>query len=205
MTQTPPAKRRILLVDDDPLTLAAIARILSNAGYELAQASSGEQALALDFLPDLAILDVRMEGMSGIELARHMQASATPFMFISALGSSDIVRQANQHGAVGYLLKPFDLAQVLPAVEMALGRAEEIRHLRGRESSLTSALVTGRETNMAVGLLMARYHTDREHAYQALRSYARSHRCKVQDIANALLDAEDLLNTFRGLLRESGG
>lgn len=205
MTVTPPAKRRILLVDDDPLTLATIARVLRNAGYETEQAGSGEDALRLEleFDPALAILDVRMAGMSGIELARQLQASSTtPFMFVSALGEADIVRQATEHGAVGYLLKPFELAQIVPAVETALGRADDIRRLRGREASLSNALETSRETSTAVGLLMARYHVDREQAYDALRGYARAHRRKVVEVAASLLEAEDLFNAFRRSLRE---
>jgi response regulator NasT len=183
--------------------LTTIARVLENAGYETEQAGSGEQALQLEpgFSPDLAILDVKMAGMSGIELARHLQASGdTPFMFVSALGAADIVRQANEHGAVGYLLKPFELAQIVPAVETALGRADDIRRLRGRETSLASALEAGRETSMAVGLLMARYHVGREQAYDALRSHARSHRSKVLDVAASLLEAEDLFNAFHRAL-----
>lgn len=203
-TAPAPAKRRILLVDDDPLTLTTIARVLENAGYQTEQAGSGEQALQLEpgFNPDLAILDVKMAGMSGIELARHLQAgSSTPFMFVSALGAADIVRQATEHGAVGYLLKPFELAQIVPAVETALGRADDIRRLRGRETSLSSALEAGRETSMAVGLLMARYHVGRDQAYDALRSHARSHRSKVLDVAASLLEAEDLFNAFHRALR----
>ena len=202
-TVSPP--RRILLVDDDPLTLSTVARVLQNAGYVTTEASSGEQALELEaaFAPHLAILDVRMAGMSGIELARHLQASSrTPFMFVSALGGADIVRQATEHGAVGYLLKPFELAQIVPAVETALVRSDEIAHLRGRETSLISALEAGRHTNMAIGVLMARFQIDREQAFEALRGYARSHRRKMVDVATSLLDAEDLFSAFRRQLRE---
>ena len=130
MTTNPIPKRRILLVDDDMLTLTTIGQVLRQAGYETAEASSGAEALQveLEFSPDLAILDVVMEGMSGIELAQHFQAAtATPFMFISARGEAEIVRQASEHGAVGYLVKPFDISQIVPAVETALGRADEIK------------------------------------------------------------------------------
>lgn len=209
MTTNPIPKRRILLVDDDMLTLTTIGQVLRQAGYETAEASSGAEALQveLEFSPDLAILDVVMEGMSGIELAQHFQAAtATPFMFISARGEAEIVRQASEHGAVGYLVKPFDISQIVPAVETALGRADEIKRLRGRESSLTSALAAGRETSMAVGMLMAKFHTDRDSAFDALRSYSRSNRRKVNDVAATLLDAEDMSNAFRTLLRgKSGG
>ncbi|NRR28978.1 response regulator [Oxalobacteraceae bacterium] len=204
MTSTPNAKRRILLVDDDELILATIGQVLRNAGFETAEASSGAQALQLEleFNPDLAILDVVMTGMSGIELAQRLHTgTTTQFMFISARGEADIVRQATEHGAVGYLVKPFDIAQVVPAVETALGRADEIKRLRGRESSLTSALAAGRETGMAVGMLMAHFHVDRDLAFEALRSYSRANRRKVHEVANELLDSEELRSAFRALLK----
>ena len=199
---TTQAKRRILLVDDDPLILATVRMVLQAGGYETAEAGSAAQALALvgDFCPDLALLDISMPDVSGIELAQRLQqGSDVPFMFVSAHAEADIVRQAAEHGAVGYLLKPFDIAQIAPALEAALGRADDIRQLRRSEANLTSALHAGRETSMAVGLLMARYHADRERAFDMLRTYARSQRAKVNDVAQALLQAEELLGRFHAL------
>ncbi|HEY8025738.1 MAG TPA: response regulator [Burkholderiaceae bacterium] len=195
-------KRRVLLVDDDPITLATISQILKKAGYETAQASSGKEALeiAVEFHPDLALLDVMMSEMSGIELAKCLQEmDKIPFMFISAHAEVEIVKQATEYGAVGYLLKPFDVAQVIPAFEAALGRADDIRRLRNSEANLTVALNSGRETSMAVGLLMAKYGADRNTAFEVLRAYARSNRCKINDVAENLLAAEELSNSFKRL------
>ena len=191
------SKRRILLVDDDLLTITTIAQVLRNAGYETAEATSGDEALkiALEFCPDLALLDIVMPGMSGIELAERLQADANiPFMFISAHSGADIVMQATQNGAVGYLLKPFDIAQIIPVVETGLCRANDIKHLKDRETSLTAALASGRETSIAVGILMTKFQTDRNSAFEALRTYSRSNRLRINDVADSILSAEEMLN-----------
>jgi AmiR/NasT family two-component response regulator len=200
-------KRRVLLVDDEPLILATIGQVLRNAGYETAEADSGEaaQQIALEFQPDMALLDVVLTGISGLELARFLKAETSiPFMFISASAEVEIVRQATEYGAVGYLLKPFDIAQIIPAFEAALSRADEIRRLRSSENNLTIALNSGRETSMAVGLLMARFGADRHTAFEVLRAYARSNRSKMNEVAESLLAAEEMFNTFKALFSKQG-
>lgn len=201
-------KRRVLLVDDEPLILATIGQVLRNAGYETAEADSGDIALkiAAEFHPDMALLDVVMTGMTGLELARHLQSGTNiPFMFISASAEVEIVKQASEYGAVGYLLKPFDIAQIIPAFEAALSRADEIRRLRNSEANLTVALNSGRETSMAVGLLMAKFGADRHTAFEVLRAYSRSNRCKMNEIAENLLSAEEMFNQFKALFSKQPG
>jgi CheY-like chemotaxis protein len=202
------SKRRVLLVDDDLLTLTTISQVLRNAGYETVETTNGQDALNMigQFNPDLAVLDVMMSGMSGIELAKHLHLETSiPFMFISAHAEADIVRQATENGAVGYLLKPFEIAQIIPAFEAALGRADEIRLLRGSEANLTTALNAGRETSMAVGMLMAKFHTDRDTAFEVLRAYSRSSRSKINEVANSLLAAEEMFSSFRDLFAKHPG
>ncbi len=202
MSSTAIPQRRILLVDDEPMTLAVIRLALQNAGYETIEATTGEDALVLaqQVQPDLALLDALMPGMSGLELARHLQEEThVPFMFVSGASEVKMVREATEHGAVGYLLKPFDVAQIVPAVEAALARADEIKQLRRSEIDLTTALNASRETSMAVGLLMTKFKTDRNNAFEVLRAYSRSHRCKINDVANRLLAAEEMFNHFNDI------
>jgi AmiR/NasT family two-component response regulator len=197
--QTLQKQRRILLVDDDELILGFLQQILQHAGYETCFATSGEEALkiALEREPDLALLDVHMPNMSGLELAKYLQEqSAMPFMFLSSSVDSEVVSQAAEYGAVGYLVKPVDAVTILPAVQAALARADEIKRLKRTETNLTMALNAGRETSMAVGLLMERYRTDRETAFELLRDHARSSRRKINDVANDLLSAAEMLNQF---------
>lgn len=202
------AKRCILIVDDDRLILATLSKGLQQAGYEVLLAASGEEGLqiALANKPDIAVLDVRMQNMSGIELAKHLREKTdVPFMFFSAYGDMEIVRQAAEHGAVGYLVKPLDIAQIVPSIESGLARAEEIRKLRQAEAGLTTALAAGRETSIAIGLLMERHHMDRDTAFNTLRESARIQRRKIGDIATDLIKAEELLNLTTPDSKSPGG
>lgn len=190
-------RRTILLVDDDRLILATLGAGLRDAGYEVLEATNGEAALVLvrERDPDIALLDMRMPGMSGLELARQLRAeSDVPFLFLSAYGDSATVREAAAEGALGYLVKPVDVPQVLPTIESALARAEEIRALRRTESQLNTALASSREASMAIGILMERARVDRMQAFEILRDHSRSQRRKLSDVANELVDSTEAVN-----------
>ena len=191
---------RVLAVDDDRVMLDSLARGLRKAGYEVIEATSGEQALQLarQSLPDLAILDMRMPGMSGLELAQALRELApVPVLFASVHGDEEIVRSAAAHGALGYLVKPVDAVQIVPAVESALARAADIRRLEEAEAQLTQALAKSRETSIVVGILVERYRVDRQAAFDMLREHARSERRKIADVAEELLRAAETLSLRR--------
>ena len=198
----PTPARTILLVDDDAITTLVMSQVLREAGYDTIEVRSGQEAIALltQVQVDLALLDVMMGDMSGIELAQYLKDKTDiPFLLISANAETDIVKQAIQHGAFGYLVKPFEIAQIVPTCEAAIGRADEIKQLRTNEISLTNALNASRETSMAIGLLMSKFNTDRTTAFDVLRKYARSNRCKIDEVANNLLAAEELFNSIDNL------
>jgi response regulator NasT len=199
--------RLILLVDDDVVLLEYLSTVLKHAGYDTLEASSAPEALqriaereaAGDAEIALALLDITMPGMSGLDLARRLKDhTQVPFMFLSSVDDAETARQAASHGAVGFLVKPVDAARLLPAFESALARADEIRQLRRTEANLNAALAAGRDTSLAVGLLMARYQTDRNTAFEVLRDHARSSRRKVNEVAEQLVAAEELLNSLHG-------
>ncbi|NHZ87980.1 MULTISPECIES: response regulator [Massilia] len=195
----PVAKRRILIVDDDPLLLQFLNEVIGHAGYDTVTASSGEEALQQIAAgePDMALLDITMPGMSGLELAHHLKTHTTvPFMFLSAIGDSESTRQAAAYGALGYLVKPVDAERLMPAFEAGLARADDIRELRRTELNLNAALAAGRETSLAVGLLMGKFQTDRNTAFEVLRDHARSSRRKINEVADQLLAAEETLNSL---------
>jgi response regulator NasT len=200
-------RRQILLVDDDTLLLDYIATVLQRAGYDTVGAASAQEALQRIAERDaaggpgfaLALLDISMPGMSGLELAQRLKDhTEVPFMFLSAVDDAETGRRAASHGAVGFLVKPVDAAHLLPAFEAGLARADEIRQLRRTEANLSAALAAGRETSLAVGLLMARYQTDRNTAFEVLRDHARASRRKVNEVAEQLVAAEELLNGLHG-------
>jgi AmiR/NasT family two-component response regulator len=137
--------------------------------------------------------------MSGLELAQRLKEhTAVPFMFLSSVDDAETARQAASHGAVGFVVKPVDAGRLLPAFEAGLARADEIRQLRRTEANLNAALAAGRETSLAVGVLMARYQTDRNTAFEVLRDHARSNRRKINEVAEQIVAAEELLNSLHG-------
>lgn len=194
----------VLLVDDDLLILGVLARALEAAGLRVRLASSGAQALAFlaqDSRPDLAVLDITMPGMSGLELAG--QLDGVPHMFVSANDENEIVEQASRSGAVGFLRKPIDPAQLLPAVRAALARASEIRGLRAEEQRLGQALREARETGMAIGVLMERHRLDQLSALNMLRNHARASQRRLSDVARELLTAVVILNQLTPGVRQN--
>lgn len=183
---------RILVVDDDRLILHTLAAGLRDAGYEVMAAEEGESALhlALEARPDLALLDIRLPAMSGPRIAAQLQQQcAIPVVFLSAYSDAILVEQAVAAGALGYLVKPLDVAQIVPSIEAALARAAEISSLKQAEANLTRALGSSRSTSVAIGLLMERYGLSSEQAFEMLRSYARSRREKVAEAAARIIEA----------------
>lgn len=193
---------RILVVDDDRPTLTLLANGLRRAGYVVSEALSGDEALRMALESDseiaIALLDMRMPGMSGLDLARSLKEhTKLPFLFMSAHGEADIVRDATNHGALGYLVKPLEIAQVIPALEAALARAEEIKALRESEAGLNIALARDRETSIAVGIIMERNRVDRKGAFELLRASARSQRRKVGEVAEEYVNAAEIINRLQ--------
>jgi response regulator NasT len=205
MSAPPFFRRLILLVDDDPHLIDYIATVLEHGGYATLKAASAPEALqriaeceaARESEIALALLDITMPGMSGLDLARRLKDhTGVPFMFLSSVDDAETARQAASHGAVGFVVKPVEASRLLPAFEAALARADEIRQLRRTEANLNAALAAGRETSLAVGLLMARYQTDRNTAFEVLRDHARSNRRKINEVAEEIVAAEELLNSL---------
>ena len=191
---------RILLVDDDRPTLTALADSMRRAGYVVSEAHAGEAALDLAKASafDIALLDVRMPGMSGLELARCLsEQTELAFLFMSAHSEMDLVKDAAKYGALGYLLKPVTVAQLVPAIEAALARAQELHKLRETEANLNIALASGREINIAIGIIMERNRVDRQGAFDILRIHARSQRRKISEVADEFVKAAEVINFVR--------
>lgn len=193
-------KPSILLVDDDRLVLLTVANGLRKAGYDVLEASSAAEAIALceTQLPDLAIFDVRMPGMGGIAAAQELAAKYDlPFMIFSAYSDQNLIDEAIESGALSYLIKPLDVIQITPVIEVALRRAKDIKVLKETEFHLNRALNSGRDTSAAVGILMERFQVTGDDAFELLRSYARNKRRKVADIAVEVLNATEQVNLLR--------
>ncbi len=192
--------RKVLLVDDDRLVLATLGKGLEQAGYAVQACASVEEAkrvIALD-APDIAVLDVRMPGISGLDLASELSKDQQiPFIFLTAYSEADIVMKAAENGALGYLVKPVDIPQLVPAIESGLARAADLKKLRNTEQQLQTALNENREVSMAVGLLMERRRLNRQQAFETLRTTARTQRRKIGEVAEEILAAAELLNVSK--------
>lgn len=190
--------KRILIVDDDRLVLVVIANGLTRAGYEVVTAESAEDAeawLAGGERPDLAILDVSMPGRSGLHLARRLnELDHIPFIMLSAYSEPETVEQATRYGALGYVVKPQDLPQMIPAIEAALGRANELQELRETRKQLQQALDTERNISVATGIIMMEYRLKRSAAFALLRDTARKQRRKLAAVADDIVGARETLN-----------
>lgn len=186
----------IMVVDDDRLVLATLVAGLKQAGFDIIEADNGDDAilLARKHKPRLAILDMRMQGKSGMDVARYLAANTdTGFMFLSAFGDSDIVEEATRMGALGYLVKPLDVRQIVPAVRAALARAME----RATAPAPAPNESLSREELIALGLLMERLRLDFDGALEALRSQARSESKTAAELATHMVNAANRLNTIR--------
>lgn len=191
-------ERTILLVDDDRLVLSTLSRGLAGAGYSISTAESVDDAeaiLASGERPDLAILDVGMPGRSGLELAERLHSfDHIPFMLLTAYSDREIVDRATACGALGYLVKPVDTPQLLPAIKAALSRAEEIQGLQATGRQLQGALDSEREISIAIGITMVQYRLDRKAAFELLRKTARSQNRKLAELATDVIRASETLN-----------
>jgi response regulator NasT len=196
---------RILLADDDRVIRVTLANSLRARDFDVLEAEDGKHAIELgcDRHPDLAIMDFQLPDISGAEVARELQQRANvPSIFLSAYAEQEFVDKATKAGALGYLIKPIDVDHVLPTINSALKRAQEIKQLKETESQLNTALEQGRETSVAIGILMQEYHITSEQAFDMLRGQARSQRRKVATVASDLVLAVNNLNGFTTEMRE---
>ena len=191
------AKGRILVVDDDRLVLVTVTNGLVRAGFDVIDADNGDDAilLARQHKPDLALLDIRMQGKSGFDVAEYLRdVMHTPFMFLSAFSDAATVAKVQALGAVAYLVKPLDVAQIVPAVEAALGR------LRSAPAApaMPSAGPLEDLVPIAVGLVMHRYSLPRAEALARLQRLAGEQNISIEEQADRLLLAvEELARTAR--------
>ena len=196
-------KGRILVVDDDRLVLATVSHGLTQAGYEVIDADNGDDAilLARQHKPDLALLDIRMEGKSGFDVAAYLREYLhTPFMFLSAFADEDTVQQVRALGAVAYLVKPLDIGQIVPTVEAAFANlpsrgAEVARppHQAAEPAEPLPVQALNELVPMAVGVLMHRYSLQRGEAMRRLQKLAADERRTLADQAERLVEAVKLL------------
>ena len=188
-------KGTILVVDDNRLVLATLADGLTRAGYDVHPADNGDDAilLAREHRPDLALLDIRMEGKSGFDVAEYLRAHGpVPFMFLSAFSDAATVAQATALGAVDYLVKPLDMKQIVPAVAAAFARLRPGDAAGGGPLAAEpgdAAPLPSDAVAMAAGVLMERHGCGRVDAAVLLQRLAAESGLTPAAQAEALLAA----------------
>lgn len=189
-----PGKGKILVVDDDRLVLATVAHGLARAGYEVIDADNGDDAilLAREHRPDLALLDIRMEGKSGFDVAAYLRERRVPFMFLSAFSDEATVAQVKALGALAYLVKPLDIGQIVPTVEAAFARLPAVAAATP-EPAGSAAPALPDAVGVAVGVLMHRYSLPRAEALARLAAQAAAERRTLHEQAERVVEAVELL------------
>ncbi|CAN5295423.1 response regulator [soil metagenome] len=197
------SKGKILVVDDDRLVLATLTFGLAQAGFEVIDADNGDDAilLARQHRPELALLDIRMEGLSGFDVAAYLREYLQiPFMFLSAFADDETVAKVKALGAVAYLVKPLDIHQIVPAVEAAFANRRAQVAAAAAATAVPAAPAQPELEQlpaMAIGVLMHRYSLTRQEALSRLQKLADSEHRSLVDQALRLLEAVELLASVK--------
>ncbi len=182
--------KTVLLCDDDRLVLATVSTSLRSAGFSVVEADNGDDAilLARQHRPDLAVLDMRMHGKSGLDVAAYLRDYVgTPFIFLSAFSDEAIVRQAMAFGALQYLVKPAESRRIVDAVNDALSRNERERREPAPTEAQTAASPPPMDTAVAVGMLMERFGVGRSAAEARLRLLAAQRGRAIDQVARDMV------------------
>ena len=193
-------KGKILVVDDDRLVLATLTHGLSQAGYEVIDADNGDDAilLARQEKPELALLDIRMEGKSGFDVAAYLRDYCQiPFMFLSAFADEATIKQVKELGALTYLVKPLDIQQIVPAVEAAFANRPQAQ-APGQSPAPNQPAAAPRDPlsdtiAVAVGVVMHRYSLTRRQAMDKLQQQADQEGRSVSALCDRLINAQEVL------------
>jgi response regulator NasT len=191
--------RRVVIAEDEAIVRLDLKEILEDEGYEVVgETGRGDQAVELvaEHKPDLAILDVKMPGMDGIAAARQIVSQyKVAVLILTAFSQRDLIEEARDAGALAYLIKPFQRAELIPAIEVAMARFAEIRALEEenegleeKSRSLEEQLETRRLVDRAKGLLMDSYGLKEHEAFSFIQHTAMDKRTKMRDIAQQILE-----------------
>ncbi len=189
------APARILIAEDETIIRLDLRELLERAGFEVcAEARDGVEAveLARQTQPDLAVLDVKMPRLDGIEAARRILGDRPiPIVMLTAFDQQELVARAVEAGVFGYLVKPFRESDLLPAIETARARHEELSALREEAESLAEALAARKAIERAKGLLMEREDLSEQDAFARLRKASQVSGRPLRVVAEALIATLD--------------
>src|SRR5487761_237821 len=190
-SQCDDGRMRILVAEDETIIRLDLTELLVRAGFEVcAEARDGEEAVALarSEEPDLAIMDVKMPNVDGIEAARRiLDERPIPIVMLTAYGQDELVSRAVEAGVFGYLVKPFREQDLLPAIAAARARHDELQAVREEAESLAEALASRKVIERAKGLLMEKEHLSEQDAFARLRKASQVSGRPLKVIAEAVV------------------
>ncbi|HWE93878.1 MAG TPA: response regulator [Tepidisphaeraceae bacterium] len=196
-TTNPVAKRRVLIVEDDTLVGMGLRAHLEKLGHEvIAQASTAAEAQAIyrDKHPDIVLMDIRLNGVDGIDLAGMLlKERRAPMIVISAFSDKELIERASVAGVFGYLIKPVSAESLQAQIEVAVRRFDEHEKLLAEKEQLAQTLETRKLVERAKGVFMKRLNLDEAEAHKRLQQESQKRRISLADLAKKIIESEELL------------
>lgn len=194
MPTTSDQATRVVIAEDEAIIRLDLKELLEEEGYEVVgETGRGDEAVELvrGLGPDLAILDIKMPGLDGLSAARHIAGERlAAVLILTAFSQRDLVEQARDAGAMSYIVKPFQKSDLIPAIEVALGRHAELTSLESEVGDLAERLEARKIIDRAKGILMDRHGRNEQEAWRFLQTEAMNRRTKVHEVAVLVVAGE---------------
>jgi len=185
---------RVVIAEDEAIIRLDLRETLEEEGYDVvAETGRGDEAVELvrEFAPDVAILDIKMPGLDGLSAAREIAGERlAAVVILTAFSQRDLIERARDAGALAYLVKPFQKSDLLPAIEVALGRFAELKELHDQATSLSDQLETRKVVDRAKGQLMDQEQLSESAAFGFIQKTAMKERQTMRDVAQRVLDGD---------------
>jgi response regulator NasT len=189
--RTPLVTIRVVIAEDEAIIRLDLKESLEEEGYEVVgEAGRGDQAieLARELRPDLAILDIKMPGVDGLTAARTIAAERLcAVLMLTAFSQREIIEEARDAGALAYLVKPFQKNDLIPAIEVAIGRFRELQQLDSEVDSLGEQLESRKLVDRAKGILIDECSMREQDAFTFIQRTAMSERSRMRDVAERIV------------------
>jgi len=183
---------RVVIAEDEAIIRMDLRETLEEEGYDVVgETGRGDEAVEMvrAMRPDLVILDIKMPGMDGIEAARIINGEKIcGILILTAFSQREVIEQARDVGALAYLVKPFQKSDLVPAIEVAIGRFGELRSLTGEIDALGEQLENRKIVERAKGVLMDQHQMSEQEAFTYIQREAMKNRRKMRDVADHVLD-----------------
>jgi len=182
---------RVVVVEDEALIRMDVVATLEEAGFEIVgEGANGEEAISLakEHQPDLVVMDIKMPKLDGISAAEKIAKLKIPVVLLTAFSQTDLVSRAAEAGAMAYVTKPFKPADLLPAIQIALARHEELLSLESEIADLSDRLETRKMMDRAKGLLMSQMKLSEPDAFRWIQKASMDRRLSMAQVAKAVIE-----------------